>query len=209
MVKGQKYHILYKTTCTVTGNFYIGVHSTKNLEDGYLGSGTRLSNSIKKHGKENHVREILQLFENRGDLMKKEREIVNPELLNEEKCMNLKRGGEGGLHLVDKEAQKRIHEGATKWLNEKWKDPNFRKDRIKEISENMKKRHEMGIVKYDVFTGKSHTEETKSKIGIGNSKSQLGEKNSQYGTRWITDGLTNRKISKNDQIPEGWSYGRF
>ena len=62
MVKGQKYHILYKTTCTVTGNFYIGVHSTTNLEDGYLGSGKRLRYSIEKHGKENHLREILEFF---------------------------------------------------------------------------------------------------------------------------------------------------
>jgi len=65
MVKGQKYHILYRTTCTVTENFYIGVHSTTNLEDGYMGSGIRLLNSVLKHGKENHTREILEFFDTR------------------------------------------------------------------------------------------------------------------------------------------------
>lgn len=29
------------------------MHSTDNLDDGYVGSGKRLWNSIKKHGKEN------------------------------------------------------------------------------------------------------------------------------------------------------------
>lgn len=49
----RKYHYIYKTTCTITSKFYIGMHSTDNLEDGYVGSGKRLWYSINKHGKEN------------------------------------------------------------------------------------------------------------------------------------------------------------
>jgi hypothetical protein len=37
---------------------------------------------------------------------------------------------------------------------------------------------------------------------------QRGAKNSQYGTMWITDGSTNRKIKKGDPIPEGFRAGR-
>ena len=48
----KKYHFIYKTTDTRNGNFYIGMHSTKNLNDGYIGSGTRLKHLIYKHGKE-------------------------------------------------------------------------------------------------------------------------------------------------------------
>jgi hypothetical protein len=40
------------------------------------------------------------------------------------------------------------------------------------------------------------------------SEKQSGEKNSQFGTMWITDGVTNKKIKKNDTIPEGWCKGR-
>lgn len=36
---------------------------------------------------------------------------------------------------------------------------------------------------------------------------QVGSKNSQYGTMWITDGTANRKIKKEDVIPEGWRKG--
>jgi len=40
------------------------------------------------------------------------------------------------------------------------------------------------------------------------SKSHMGEKNSQYGTMWITNGEFNRKIKKDDIIPLGWAMGR-
>jgi hypothetical protein len=39
-------------------------------------------------------------------------------------------------------------------------------------------------------------------------KHQSGESNSQYGTMWITNGETNKKIRKTDPIPEGYYKGR-
>lgn len=40
------------------------------------------------------------------------------------------------------------------------------------------------------------------------SKQSSGSNNSQYGTRWITNGIENQKIKKTDNIPEGWNIGR-
>lgn len=40
------------------------------------------------------------------------------------------------------------------------------------------------------------------------SKISTGSKNSQFGTIWITDGKTNRKIKKDSSIPLGWMRGR-
>lgn len=37
---------------------------------------------------------------------------------------------------------------------------------------------------------------------------QVGQKNSQYGTMWITNGIQSIKIKKDQQIPEGWYKGR-
>lgn len=37
---------------------------------------------------------------------------------------------------------------------------------------------------------------------------QKGSKNSQFGTMWITNGVTNKKISKESPIPEGYWKGR-
>lgn len=82
----RKYHYIYKTTCIITNKFYIGMHSTDNLEDSYIGSGKRLWHSINKHGKENHVCEILEFLPNRSSLKAREKEIVNKELINEELC---------------------------------------------------------------------------------------------------------------------------
>ncbi len=96
----RKYHFIYKTTCLVTNRWYIGMHSTNNLDDGYLGSGKRLWYSIKKHGIENHNREIVEFCTDRVSLSVREKEIINKEMLKESQCMNLKVGGEGGFTLL-------------------------------------------------------------------------------------------------------------
>lgn len=86
------YHILYKITNNITSRFYIGVHTTKILNDDYFGSGLIIRNSIKKYGKENHTKEILEFFDNKTDMYSKEKEIVNENLLKNALCMNLKVG---------------------------------------------------------------------------------------------------------------------
>ena len=37
---------------------------------------------------------------------------------------------------------------------------------------------------------------------------QKGSGNSQFGTRWITDGKSISKIPASDKVPEGWVFGR-
>lgn len=54
-----KYNYLYKIVCNVTGKFYYGIHSTNNLNDGYMGTGKRVLLSLRKHGRTNHSKTIL------------------------------------------------------------------------------------------------------------------------------------------------------
>lgn len=58
--------------------------------------------------------------------------------------------------------------------------------------------------------GTSLSKEHRQKIGEANSKHQKGSGNSQYGTMWIHNSKLkkNKKISKAEEIPDGWIKGR-
>jgi len=73
------------------------MHSTSNLNDGYMGSGKRLWLSINKHGKKNHTKEILEFLDDRESLINREIQLVNEDILNDSMCMNLMKGGKGGF----------------------------------------------------------------------------------------------------------------
>jgi len=51
-------YIIYKTTNLVNGKIYVGQHYT-SANDGYLGSGKILDKAVKKYGKQNFEREII------------------------------------------------------------------------------------------------------------------------------------------------------
>jgi hypothetical protein len=78
----------------------------------------------------------------------------------------------------------------------------------KKFSESHRKKLSEAASKCKNFLGKNHTKETKRKIGEANKQHQIGCGNSQYGTRWITDGFSNKKVSKDSHIPIGWRFGR-
>ena len=71
------------------------MHSTDVVEDGYMGSGSHLRSSLKKHGLENHVREVLSYFPDRESLREHEVLMLTAEILNDPLCMNQMGGGNG------------------------------------------------------------------------------------------------------------------
>jgi len=77
------------------------MHSTDNLNDGYLGSGIRITNEIRKYGAENFDRIILEYLPDRPALKARERTLVNEAMLDDPLCINLKFGGQGGWDHVD------------------------------------------------------------------------------------------------------------
>ena len=94
MVVAQKYHYFYKITNTINNHFYYGIHSTNDLNDGYMGSGRRLKIAIKKYGIENFSKEIIKFFNNRDELAKYEAEIVTESLVHDPNCYNMIVGGD-------------------------------------------------------------------------------------------------------------------
>lgn len=92
------YHIIYKTTCIHNGKYYIGAHSTDDIDDGYLGSGYLLKLAIQKYGKTSFTRKILHIFDNYESMYAKEKEIVNETFLSDPQVYNIVEGGFGGFN---------------------------------------------------------------------------------------------------------------
>lgn len=60
------------------------------------------------------------------------------------------------------------------------------------------------------WIGRKHRQESKDKIGAANSISMRGERNSQFGTYWITNGTNNRKWREDKgNPPRGFKRGRI
>ena len=88
----RRYHYIYKITRD-DGQYYIGMHSTDDLDDGYFGSGKLITRSIKKHGREKHKKEILAFLPSREALRNREEQLVTEEVVNDPLCMNIATGG--------------------------------------------------------------------------------------------------------------------
>lgn len=216
----RRFHYIYRITNKLNGKFYIGMHSTDNLNDGYFGSGKYLNNSINKHGKENHEMEILEYYFSREDLVLREKELVNQQTVRNPACMNIKVGGDGGwdhiTHDIDfLRGQARLM--TDTWL-EKMKDPDFYErfcTSVKLAHNNPTVREKMAASRTsngrnynECWIGRKHSDETKQKL---RKSKNIGETNSQFGTCWINNGANTKKIKKEDLqiwLNDGWQIGR-
>lgn len=219
------YYTIYKITNQIDGKIYIGAHKTENLNDNYMGSGKYLKRAQIKYGIENFSKEILYIFDSPEPMYAKEAEIVNEEFLAFENTYNLKVGGFGGFDHINSKSdcaeyiEVRRENGRNSKNLSVWPEmikinPDLlyanaaKAKRTKEANSEEK----YGDPKecYRTFKGKSHTEETKRKIGDSSRKHQLGTGNSQYGTRWIHSKQLkiSKRILKTDPLPDGWEEGR-
>lgn len=92
----KKHHYIYKVVREFDQKYYLGMHSTDDLDDGYLGSGTLLWKSIKKHGRECHVLNIIEFLPDRKSLSAREKQLVNEQVVKDPMSFNLRVGGNGG-----------------------------------------------------------------------------------------------------------------
>lgn len=99
------FYTVYKTTNTINGHYYIGVHKTTNPNDSYLGSGVHLKDAIKLYGRQAFVKEVLFMFETIDEAYKKERELVNEELVASPETYNLTLGGTKSVDWVEERRQ--------------------------------------------------------------------------------------------------------
>lgn len=84
---------VYRITNLINQKEYVGVHTTSNLDDGYMGSGVAIVRAVKKHGVGNFRKEILQFFDTESDAYDYELQIVNEKYVAREDTYNMTLGG--------------------------------------------------------------------------------------------------------------------
>lgn len=251
------YHYFYRIDNIVNGKFYYGIHSTNDLSDGYMGSGSRLNEDKLKLGIESFKKTIIKTFGTREEASDYEANFVTEELVKDINCYNIKVGGDygettGSFLVIDKNGvMHRSTENDEKFNNGEWvpfgkgtvscflKENNMR---VRIPKDEFDKNRDLYYTKYDglvvvkdkrgnitrvninddryksgelvpIWLGRRHSEKTKDKQKESFRKigHQKGEKNSSYGTVWITNGCVSKKIPLNDLnsfLLDGWRKGR-
>jgi len=167
----KKYNFVYVTTNLINGKQYIGDHSTDNLEDGYLGSGKPyFINAIKKYGKENFKKEILNFFSSKKDAFDAQKELIEKYNTIAPRGYNISSTGGHGLSNVKLDENTKLK--ISKTLTGKKRKPCSEETKKKISLKNLgKKRSEetkkllSEIQKGKTYAkGKKWSEESKEKI---------------------------------------------
>lgn len=196
------FYTIYLTTNNINGKIYIGKHKTSNINDSYFGSGKALRNAIKLYGINNFTKTVLFVFDNEDDMNSKEKELVTEDFCKRKDTYNLCVGGKGGFSYIHNSCWEITNEKIQKKRRETVSKEEY-KEKISGCIKNSEK-FKNGISK----RGKTcffHSEETKEKM---RKPKNVKDKNPQYGTMWVTNGLESRQIKKELPIPEGWRKGR-
>jgi hypothetical protein len=205
---------VYKTTNTVNGKYYIGVHRTNNINDGYLGCGhyrgrklreqldTRLYRAFRKYGDDAFITEVLYKFDNEGDAFKKEKELID---ITDKSCYNDKPGGVGGFHpdtnkgrILSESERKKLSESAKirsklhtlqtevlKEYNKKRKGKTYREIYGEERAK------EVNLKRIKSLTGRKLTDEHKRKMSENRKGKDCGM---CKGKKQVWNTLTNKTI---------------
>lgn len=106
----MKQYYIYKITNKINKKMYIGSHYGE-VGDSYYGSGLLISRALEKHGKENFIKEILEILPNKQIMLQRENYWLNKfNCAIDSQYYNITNAASGG-HLIDgktKEEQKAI-----------------------------------------------------------------------------------------------------
>ena len=254
----RKYNYFYRIENKLNGHFYYGIHSTDNLDDGYMGSGRRLIAAYKSYGIEHFEKTILKFFDTREEASNYENSVVTEALASDDNCYNLVVGGEY-LNTIGKSVVIDNEDGKCKMVS--CEEYRLNKDRYRSVTKGNVLAKRIGEDRFayvskeefennkSIYTlpttgkvvvkdkngkhfcvsytderylsgelvpnwkGRKHSEETKRKISMTQLKnqSQKGEKNSRYGTCWITKDGVSKSVNESElgiYITNGWTKGR-
>ena len=205
---------LYIKTHNITGLKYFG-KTTNNDPYKYNGSGTYWKRHLNKHGNDVST-EIIGYYTDKEECLNVALKFSKDnDIVKSEEWANLKEESlDGGFDFIH---QNNLYSPSCSFKNpgvrtqateksKKWIEEN-REEWIKRLKIGMKRKFDDPSYKKQ---GKPPAKETtkKRKEIYKRIKHQQGEKNSQFGTVWITNGIKPIKIKKCDIIPEGYRLGR-
>lgn len=176
MHKGHdgRFHFCYRTTNTLNGRTYIGKRTTDKIDDGYLGSGILIGHAIRKYGRENFTREIIEFYDSSEDAFLAEVKHISAARESGEMLYNITSGGTG-TKLGQNKAKG--HAGKDNFWYGKSRSgelgPMYGKHHTNEtrvrLSEIAKSQYASGRV--NPMKGRPKTEKQKSAIKAANSRS--------------------------------------
>jgi hypothetical protein len=215
------FYYLYEIKNLINGKIYVGVHKTRDMNDGYMGSGKVIRSAIKRYGVENFQKVILETFVDAKSMYAREREVVTEEFLSRDDVYNLRRGGTGGFDYIN--AVGKNLNGSQLYVkcltHPNWHREISSRGGREASSKQIRNKTGLHNGNFCGFKSKEHELKarfaacspaaiTKKKETMRRNLHQQGKNNSQYGTIWITDGTQNMKIKKSNHIPDGWEKGR-
>lgn len=222
---------VYKITFVDQPYWYWGWHKEKKYDEYYMGSP---KTNKKYWDMYEPIKEIVEVFDysEEGELLAKsfEMSLIRPDL-NNPLCLNAGCGGAFSSKSIsdglkekwkEEEYRERVSQSLSKTLKEKWKEKEFREPLVERLVEYNKERWKDGSFRKKMIpfldsgrhkgleatlSPQSRAKRIESFQKIGH---QQGEKNSQFGKMWITDGTKygSKRINRGDPIPEGYRPGR-
>lgn len=205
------YYYVYQIINLVNGKIYVGKHKSAKAphENGYYGSGKQITAAIKKYGVDNFKKEVLYYCSSLDEMSEREAEIVTEDFVKRSDTYNMHKGGPGGWdHYNGSEAHRRNSSKGGVITGTRASNP-FNNPEWQKKFNSM---NNPDIVKFISARGNSPIAIAKKKETFKKINHQKGEKNSQFGTCWVTHSeLGNKKISKDDLdkfLTLGYTKGR-
>lgn len=212
---------LYVKTHNVTGLKYFGKTTSKDPYE-YKGSGKYWVRHIKKYGYD-VTSEIIGSYTDLEECKQIALQFsIDNDIVNSKDWANLKLEClDGGWDYVNENYSKtnRIKSasigGCASRDQGKGVHSLTKEERKIIVQKSLETQKRLGVGLYNndvriegVMAALSDESREKRKNTFSKIEHQQGTKNSQFGTMWITDGFENKKIKKEDVIPDGWYKGR-
>lgn len=177
-------HFVYITTNLITGEQYVGDHSTDNLNDGYLGSGIYIKHALKKYKRINFKRKIIEFFDTKKEAFNAQEKYINeyntlsPNGYNISPCGGI---ANNNCYLTEEHKEKIRIAQTNRPYREPWnkgKTNIYSEETLKKMSKANK--------------GRRWSEESKENL----KEKRKGPKNGMYNKKHSKDSILKMKLSK-------------